>query len=113
MSLEDEFVRDTRAMERIASALERWATIAEKRFEKEFPEPRPKRDVELIRSDATERAEQYGDKPPDGWLDETPKEAEPSRFQKRLEEAGPKAAPKGRGRASKVPEGDGNQAKPS
>lgn len=111
MSLEDEFTRDTRAMERIATALEAWVEIQRKKFDKEFPPRKVKRDAELIRAD--ERAEQYADKPSDGWLEETPKEAEPSRFAKRLEESGDKTpAPKAR-RAVEVPKGDGNNSKPS
>src|ERR1035438_5935174 len=103
--------RDERAMERMASALERFAKVFEDRFNKDFPPLKVKRDAELIRAD--DRAEQFSDKPSDEWLSETENAAGPSRFAQRLEEAGPKKAPTARGRAVKVPEGDGNKAKPS
>lgn len=73
---------ESEVLDRIASALERCATIQEKRFQKEFPEAKVKRDAELIRAD--EAAEQYSDKPTRQWFEEAPKEAEPSRFAKRL-----------------------------
>jgi hypothetical protein len=102
---------DERAMARIASAFERIATIMEKRYAKEFPEPKVKRDAELIRAD--DRAEQFSDKPTDQWLSETENAAGPSRFAKRLEETGAKTPPPARGRTVEVPKGDGNKAKPS
>jgi len=112
MSLEDEFTRDTRAMERIADALEAWVKIEEKRLAREFPEPRVKRDAELIRAD--ERAEQLSDKPSPGWFDETPKEAEPSRFAKRLEaETSVEAPAPQRRRLAPLSERDANKLKPS
>lgn len=107
--------RDGRALERIADALERWATVAEKRFEKEFPEARAKRDAELIRAD--ERADQYSDKPTDQWFDERPKDAEPTRFAKRLEEniekTGKQTSTEKRRGSGEVPQGDRNKNKPS
>jgi hypothetical protein len=115
VSLEDEFTRDTRAMERIADALEAWVKIQQDRYEKEFPTPKRKRDAELIRSDdsTAKRAEQFSDKPSAGWLEESPKEAEPSRFAKRFDEASNKAPAAKRSGTTEVPEGDGDKSKPS
>ena len=111
MSIEDEFAADTRAMERIADALERWVTLQEKRFAKEFPEPKVKRDAELIRAD--ERANEYNDKPSDEWISETENAAGPSRFAKRLEESGTQAVTATGRIAPPLPKRDGNKTKPS
>ena len=118
MSLEDEFVRDTRAMERIADALDQaaialtaLAMVQKERLEKDFPAPKVKRDAEIIRAD--ERAEQYNDKPSNQWLEETQDAAGLSRFAKRFEESGVQAPPQKRGRTVEVPQGDGNKTKPS
>ena len=108
--LEESMERDERAIERIAAAFERVATVLEKRFAKDFPEARPKRDAQLIRAD--DRADQYSDKPNDGWLDERPAEAEPSRFEQRFKETGTQAPAPRKGRVVEVPEGDGNKTKP-
>jgi hypothetical protein len=113
--LEESMARDERAIERIASALERWATVAEKRFAKDFPEPKVKRDAELIRADDSigTRAEQYSDKAGTGWLDEQPAGAEPSRFEKRFSETGKQETTSPKRRVVEVPKGDGNKTKPS
>lgn len=103
--------RDERAMERIASALERWVTLQEQRFAKEFPEPRVKRDAELIRAD--ERSDQYSDKPSPEWLEETRQAAGASRFAIRAGEGVTRPSPAPRRRIVEVPEGDGNKPKPS
>jgi hypothetical protein len=104
---------DERAMARIATALERWVALEEKRFAKEFPEPKVKRDAELIRADAGDKREQYNDKPTDEWLRETENAAGPSRFAKRLEETGTQApSPKGR-RSVEIPKRDGNKTNPN
>jgi hypothetical protein len=111
MSIEDEFTRDTRAMERIASALEGWLKLEREKFDKQFPAPKVKRDAEIIRAD--ERREQYNDKPTDEWIAETESAAGPSRFAKRLEESGTAAATATGRIAPPFPERDGNQTKPS
>lgn len=111
MTIEDEFVRDTRAMERIATSFERLADVFEKRFAKDFPEPKVKREAEIIRAD--ERSDQYSDKLTPGWLDETPKDAEPSRFAKRFEKDVDAKTPAPGAGTNAVPKGNKNNAKSS
>ena len=108
---------DSRAMQRIAAALEgivealaKRNMIEQERLEKEFPPERAKRAAEIIRSD--DRAEQFSDKPTDQWLAETEAAAGPSRFAQRLAEAHPQGEavrPK-RKRTVEVPQGYGDHA---
>lgn len=115
MAIEDEFTRYTRAMERIAAAFERMADVMEKKFAREFPEPKVKRDAEIIQSSASERAEQYSDKAGPEWFGEQPAGSEPvpSRFEERFKasKSQKKAAPQRRTR--EVSQGDGDKAKPN
>lgn len=104
--------RDERAMEKIAFALDRLATLAEKWFEKQYPPKKVKRAGEIIKAD--DRAEQFSDKANEQWVAETEAAAGPSRFSKRFQEthSGEVPSPKKRS-VTPVPQGDKDKPRTS
>ena len=106
---------DTVNLERIATALVRLAAAFDQynilyraRLKLEFPPEKAKRAPEVIATES-ERREQYSDQPSDQWMRDTQAaldNQEPSRFQKRFNQAGNSDRPAAplRRRVAEVPE---------
>lgn len=78
--LGDSLDRDTRAMEKLASAMERIATVLENRFAKEYPE-KVNKVAEIVPTERKSREQELSDKADPEWFEETEQALAPSRFQ--------------------------------